>query len=164
MTQDDNRFHSNRFTPTDSGRVKIFFAFDDDGSTGTESMWAKPIGDGVFLLDSVPFFVDGVSCGDKLYAQRASDGALEFAGVAEAGGHSTYRVILAEDTPTDQARQHWLELEQLGCGREMVSELMWAMDLPPPVDLARVQDVLERGEAAGVWDFEEAHVGHQLPG
>jgi hypothetical protein len=164
MAQDDDRFHSNLFTATDTGRVKIFFAFDDDGSTQTETMWAKPIGDGVFLLDSVPFFAYGVSCGDKLYAQRASDGALEFAGVAESGGHSTYRVMVAADTPTSVTNRYWLELERLGCGRERASEQLWAIDLPPQADIQRAHEVLERGEAAGVWDFEEAHVGHGLRG
>ena len=31
------------------------------------------------------------------------------------------------------------------------------------VDIFRVHDVLENGEAEGVWTFEEVHVGHEFP-
>ncbi len=45
---------------------------------------------------------------------------------------------------------------------ERATERLLALDEAPNADIYAAYDALSRGEAAGVWDFEEAHVGHQV--
>jgi hypothetical protein len=110
----------------------------------------------------VPFFAFGLSLGDKIYARR-TDLALEYAGVADRSGHSTYRVFLAETTDRVRVDECWRQLKAFGCGRETATARLWALDLSPEVDIFKVYEVLENGEAEGLWMFEEGHVGHPLP-
>ena len=142
--------------------VKIFFRLGDDAPTPTETLWARPLGDRLFELNNSPFYAFGVSYLDKVFAAEAGDGALEFSGVAERGGHSTYRVFLEEGVSSDQFEEYWKRLERLGCSYEGAKERLFSIDVPPAADIYQVYSILEEGEAAGRWDFEEAHVGHEL--
>jgi len=56
-------------------------------------MWTVPVGSDAYRLDDVPFFARGVSSDDIVRAKR-EDGVLFFAGLVEAGGHSTVRVLI----------------------------------------------------------------------
>jgi len=41
------------------GLIKVWFGIEDDGSgISGESLWAKPIADGIAVLENSPFFVD----------------------------------------------------------------------------------------------------------
>jgi hypothetical protein len=163
MSSDGGEFHSNRW-PQDRGKlVKIRVALDRDAPCEGETLWARPIGDGVFILDNVPFFAYGLSLGDRIYARRTDDFDLEYSGIAEHTGHSTFRVFLGDSPARLPAEEYWRQLEALGCGREIGTARLWAFDVSPEVDIVKVYDVLENGEAEGVWTFEEVHVGHQLP-
>ena len=163
MSSGGGEFHSNRW-PQDRGElVKIRIPLDRDAPGAGEHLWARPIGDGVFILDNVPFFACGLSLGDRVYAHRMDDFGLEYSGVAEHSGHSTYRVFIGDSPAPLRAEEYWRQLEALGCGREIGTASLWAFDLAPEVDIFKVCDVLENGEAEGVWIFEEAHVGHPLP-
>jgi hypothetical protein len=162
MSSDHNEFHSNRWPPLHPDVVKIRISLDSDAPYETESMWARPIGDGIFVLDNVPFFAYGLSLGDKLFARTTGDAVLEYAGVAERSGHSTYRVFLSESSPAGRCEEYWRELEALGCGRETGTSRLWAVDLPPATDIFQVYRILQEAEAEGVWEFEEVHVAHEV--
>ena len=162
MPSDGGEFHSNQ-SPRDRPKlVKIRLPLEPDAPYVTECVWARPIGDGLFVLDNVPFFAFGLGLGDKIYAQRASDSLLEFAGVAEHSGHSTYRVFVDDSVESDRIETCWQQLQSLGCGRELGTAGLWALDVGPSVNLSSVYRVLERAEAEGVWSFEEGHVGHEV--
>ena len=163
MSSEGGEFHSNRWPPDRDVVVKIRVALDPDAPYEGETLWARPIGDGVFILDNIPFFAYGLSLADRIYARRTDDFDLEYSGIAEHGGHSTYRVYLGESQAQLRAEEYWRQLEALGCGREIGTDRLWAFDLSPEVDIFKVHDVLESGEAEGVWMFEEVHVGHEIP-
>jgi len=149
---------------TDSDReglVKVFFQLED-APTATESMWAEPMEDGRFRLRNSPFYAFGVSFLDVVYANEAADGGREFAGVAERGGHSTYRVILEEGVTRASFEKKLEDLRRLGCNYECGTHVFFVIDLPPSSDIYAVYKVLEEGQAEGLWEFEEAHVGHEL--
>ncbi len=64
--------------------------------------------------------------------------------------------------PASLFAQSWAPLEALGCTLERATGRLFAVDVPPAADIHEVYDGLAKGAAAGVWDFEEAHVGHVL--
>lgn len=82
--------------------------------------------------------------------------------LVERGGHSTYRIFVSNSAPLKRFPEFWLPLEGLGCTVERATERLFGVDVPPEADIYKVYDLLQAGEAASVWGFQEAHVGHAL--
>ena len=141
--------------------AKVLFELESETSYETESLWAKVVADGEFVLDNVPFFAFGVSCGDRVRA-KPLENVFQFVEVAEPSGHSTYRAYLEESATEEQRDRYLAQLKALGCHLERGTKRLWAFDLPPTTDIHAVYAVLEQAEAEGVWEFEEGHVGHPL--
>lgn len=143
--------------------TKITFPVDPKATSGpvTETLWAEVLGGGRYRLDNSPFYVYGVSYGDVVSA-KGKDGLL-FTDVAERGGHSTYRIFLSERMKNQKARKQLLKpLNSLGCTYEGTGGRLVTIDVPPQADIDKVYDLLEKGEAEKIWEFEEAHHGHLL--
>lgn len=149
---------------SDEGLVKVVFDLPEkDGAVmKTESLWAEPLGGGRYRLRNVPFLVFGFSEQDVITAKE-DNGALKVTGVAIRGGHSTYRLVLPDDTSEERFLQDWVPLKELGCTYERATQRYIAIDVPPPADIYAVYNALEEGESAGLWEFEEGHCGHVLP-
>ena len=143
------------------GLVKIVFDVPNvDGSVyKTESLWAEPLTDNCYRLRNVPFLVFGYSEQDIVKTMPIS-GKLVVTGVASRGGHSTYRLILPEDTTEGQFLSDWVRLKELGCTYERATRRLVAVDVPPHADIHAVYRALEDGEDASQWTFEEAHCGY----
>jgi hypothetical protein len=143
--------------------AKVTFLLDkaDWHDHARETLWAEPIGGDRFRLDNIPFYAHGVSYGDTVVAPDSDEGRL-VRGVSERGGHSTYRIFVSNTEALQRFPEHWTRLKALGCTLERATERLFAVDLPPKADIYQVYEELTKGEAAGVWDFEEAHVGHLL--
>lgn len=138
--------------------VKVLFRLekDEDGypPEDVESLWGVLRSEGV-ELDNIPFFAKGVALGDMLKVQEAPDGALEFDGVVQRGGHSTYRILLVKKRPGDP--KHTMdELIDLGLSVEEDAGLL-AVDVPPDVSLASIREYLFEGIDSGRWEAEEAY-------
>ncbi|MFG6459071.1 DUF4265 domain-containing protein [Roseateles sp. BYS96W] len=140
-------------------QTMVSFLSNEAGQAVVENMHAVPVGEDLYCLDNSPFYVYGVSFGDVVHAPM-SDGRPVFVGVMEHRGHSTYRVRLPAGSGHDDFAQHWSPLEQLGCsfeGSGVSTRRLYAIDVPPTSDVVAVYKVLEDGESAGWWEFEEAH-------
>jgi hypothetical protein len=114
---------------------------------------------GLYVLDNSPFYAFGISFGDVFSAMQ-KDGDLAFSDVISRGGHSTYRIKLPVGREHAYFLEHWGELEQLGCtfeGSSANAERLYAIDVPPGVDVFKVYQVLEAKEQQGIWSFEEGH-------
>jgi hypothetical protein len=139
------------------GYERVFFPVEDKTLGEAEALWAERVPDG-FRIDNVPLVVFGISRGDVVEAEPNGE-QLWFSGVVERGGHSTYRVMLAEaGGATDEPGVR--DLVALGCGYEALTPRFFAFDVPPQVDVQRVHALLERGLDEGRWTFDEAHHGH----
>jgi hypothetical protein len=136
--------------------VKVVFEIQGESVCHTESLWARPEGDGRYRLCNSPFYAFGVSFEDVVFA-RDVDGLLMFTGVAATSGHSTYRLSL-NDVDRELLEAALANLNSLGCTYEQGPYL--ALDVPPESDIHRVYALLEEGEARGLWEFEEGHCGH----
>lgn len=143
------------------GMVKVVFPLDPGAWHGslTESLWATPTGEGRYRLENTPFYALGVSYMDTVTA-REDHGSWVFTGVATRGGHSTYRVI--PRATLEIVTTHWAPLHAAGCTYEEGARGLRAVDVPPQSDVSEVYRLLEAGEAAGVWYFEEGHCGHPV--
>lgn len=136
--------------------LKVRFELDDGG---VEIMHARALTNDLAVLDNIPFYAYGISCGDVVTV-RCSDDGLVFVGIAERGGHSTYRVKIAASGGHETFLVRWAELERLGCryeGSNVNKRLLYALDVPPGAPINRIYRILEQGEVDGCWDFEEGN-------
>lgn len=118
------------------------------------------MGNDRFRLRNSPFYAFGVS-NDDIVLGAETDEQIQFRRVVFRGGHSTYRLRLrTRDLKAESFVQAWTPLEKLGCSYEEGSVL--AVDVPPSTDIYAVYDLLQAGESADVWEFEEGHCGHPL--
>ncbi len=143
-------------------RVTISLEPCDWHSHGSETVWAVPSVDNQFILRNIPFFACGLSYDDTVKAVEDSEGVWQFARVARRGGHSTYRLFVTNASVLCRFQEFWVPLSQLGCTLERATERLFAIDVPPNADIHRAYELLQAGEEAGIWDFEEAHLGHVL--
>ena len=127
-----------------------------------ETLWATPAGDGYFAIDNIPFFVVGVSCFDIVQARHIGNKLYSFEDLVIPKGHSTLRVLFYETTDDtrpvlERARDLIRNLRTLGCTSEIshIPDLI-SVDVPPEVELARVRNILDAGNAADLWEYEEA--------
>lgn len=144
---------------TDPHAAKVAFHLvqDADGypPADWEHLWAHRVGESLFVLDNIPFFVRGVSLGDLVSVEHTG-GLNQFREVVQPSGHSTLRVILFD---TNLASGLRAKLKELGCETELshLSNLI-AVDVPSSKNLAEVRAVLTDGENSGGWEYEEAAV------
>ena len=174
FTISDTRFQTEAFSmhPKDffrshhcGGRslVKVLF-FLPAGWHGhaSETLWAEWLGGNRVRLLNTPFFAKGISRNDIISVRR-DDGWLTLDAVIERSGHSTVRLLLDPHIPTAEYQRAWQPVQKWGCNCESVLEGRYrliAVDIPPRADFDAVHDALERGERAGVWQYDEAHCGH----
>ncbi len=123
-------------------------------------LWAEPLGSGRYRVESCPFFAYGISRDDVV---RAQDGAGQEAprleDVIEKSGHRTLRLALdAKVELADANVQGLLErLLELGCTHETLRPKLVAIDLPAPVDVVIVAELLQAAAADGaiVWEWAD---------
>ena len=144
---------------TVTDRVKIAFSLtrDSDGypPADWEHLWAIRRGENEYELDNVPFFAKGVSSGDLVSVTSDQD-QLKFGMVLKYGGHSTLRVIVFDSSQKESIRS---DLAKLGCETEG-SHLpdLFAVDVPPNVELASVIGYLVNKAEEDTLDYEESAV------
>ena len=126
-----------------------------------ESLWAEPLAEGVFRIANIPFYADGLSYGD-IVAVHEREGEKLITGVTRRGGHSTYRLFLTETGLTDTWLSHWLPLEDVGCTYERATKRLLGVDVPPEANIHVAYRLLDAGEQADIWSFQEGHCGHPL--
>lgn len=146
--------------------TKIYFLFGANEWHGhdSESIWAEHTGGNKYKIKNTPFFAKGVSFEDVV-SVREKDDMLVYDKTVISAGHSTYRILVKEENLPSPFYSYWKPIEKLGCSYEENDETamrMYAVDVPSSSDIHQVYSLLEAGETAGVWDFEEGHCGHIL--
>jgi hypothetical protein len=144
------------------GLVKVKIELGDD-VCAAESLWAEPLGNRRYRLRNVPFLAYGYSEDDVVNATEI-DGRLVVTDIAERSGHSTYRIFLPKPMDDLAFAPLWETLGELGCTYERANSRVIGIDVPPNADVYAVYAVLEVGERAEWWTFEEGYCGHKLRG
>lgn len=126
-----------------------------------ETLWAEKVEDGYRLLNS-PWYAKGISYLDVVEAAPDSGGLLQFSRKVGTAGHSTYRLLIESDADWPS---HWEQLQSLGCTYEESRQngfRLLAVDVPPECNIYAAYALMEAGEEAGVWQFEEGDVNHPV--
>jgi hypothetical protein len=146
--------------------IQVGIRLDRDSWHGADSegIWTrlvKPLADKAIVeVDNIPFFTKGLSLGDKI-SIVFSHGRVRLDAIVERGGHSTYRVFL--ENPSIKASNMLDTIRGMGCDWETAEfhgGELYALDIPPEVDIYKVYEILEQGQREGSWLFEEGYVGH----
>ena len=124
----------------------------------SETINARPDEHG-FVLEGSPFYVEDLSYQDTVSAEMV-DGRWMFREIVRRGGHSTYRILVDRENE-EKFSLRWPQLKALGCtyergGREELP--LYAVNIPPGADMSAVYAVMQAGEDADDWMFEEAHL------
>lgn len=140
---------------------KIIFPLDEKNicTATAESMWAEPLGKGIYLIQNSPFNVYGISYNDQIKVKE-KNGRLVFSELVKRGGHSTYRIRIPSSVDSDQFLKNWDKLEELGCTYEWGEDgehKLYTIDLSPKVSVEKVYKILQDVENKDFWEFEEAH-------
>jgi hypothetical protein len=153
-------------------RVTLHLEADSWPGVSSEGIWMtllQPLGDrtnvkAIMEINNIPFYANSVSLGNKVCIDFNS-GLPTVCAIVERGGHSTYRIFV--ERPNAKASNLFKKLNAMGCDRERAdfsSGDLFALDIPPEVDIDDVYEILEEGLRDGCWDFEEGFVGHPTAG
>jgi len=140
--------------------VKLEKDEDDYPPADYEGLWARPLSDGLFQIDNVPFFAKGIAYGDIVSAS-AEQKELRFREVVRPSGHHTLRLIIYDEGEVSSVIAL---LKNMGCAveRSHIPGLV-SVDVPPDVSLAVLRPVLDEGEAQERWGYEEACLASSSP-
>lgn len=136
--------------------IKINFQLQPDADgyppVSVESLWAKASSEG-YIIDSIPFFTNNATLGDRVRVHKDKEGELWFEHVEIESQNSLIRVIFFDASYTDAVVT---ELSALGCGVERMQEFkLLAVDVPVGVDLLKIQKFLQARASVGQLDYEE---------
>lgn len=136
--------------------VKVVFDLQDEDVASAEGIWAQPVQKGNFKLKNIPALAYGVNLGDVIRAERRDDDCYHFVRVVRRSGHRTFRVAPKDKTERlDLLRQ---VVHASGGQIERSGESYFAIDLPPNITDSSLISLLEQGETAGDWEFEESGI------
>ena len=147
-------------------KQKVLFELEksDHHEFAAETIWAEILGENRYRLLNIPLYVYGASFGDVVVAYE-TDEETSFPiveEVVERSGHSTYRILVFEgavDNPT--FNRFWEPIEAEGCAFEgQTGNKMLGVDVPPEANINLVFQLLQKGEDAEAWGFEEGNCVH----
>jgi hypothetical protein len=121
-----------------------------------EEIWALRQEDGTFEIESIPFHTCEAAVGDIVKAQEV-DGDFFFIERVKRSGNSVIRVQVQN---SDELANLRTELHALGCDSEVDGAAL-AVNVPAEVSYAPIAQLLNEGERARRWKFEEAILGHE---
>ncbi len=130
--------------------VELTFVVDDEAGREVEAIPASSVGDGTWVLENSPFVAYGVSWQDVVEA-RDIDGTLRYVRTVKKSGHRTLRAIV--ERAGDAERLVLRPMKKLGCDVEGAGGTLFAIDVPPEVDIAPVVRALT--DAGLTWEHAD---------
>jgi hypothetical protein len=128
-----------------------------DGRGEVETVWADDLGEGRYKLDNLPWFTYGISAADEFEAAADGTGQLWFVRMLRKSGNRTLRVILqmapTASELTFESQGVLPVLESLGCRWEGATQILFAVNIPPDVDLATVTEALDETDVR--WEYAD---------
>lgn len=107
-------------------------------------------------LQSIPFYLKEVAYGDWVRMKMTSGGHLEFDRVERRGGYSVYRILLLDDTRTDEVQKALLHF---GVLLERDRNLnLFAIAVPPNIDSNPLHNYLDSAERLGLLSTQDGYV------
>lgn len=127
----------------------------------SERLWAFDLGDDLYRIDNVPWFVRDLAVGDVVRALApTADSNPVFTELLERSDHVTIRLICFRSGPLNgelaRALRPFTELGVYGEGAPQYG--MVALDIEPTAPLPTIVTTLRRGVEDGSWEYEEGRV------
>lgn len=137
--------------------IKMRFDMPEDQGyqSSAEWLWVKPLPDGSFIVDSIPFEMMGVSA-DDIVSGYVENGHLNFKGIVQQSGNRTIRVKFkdgAEDQVIERLGLKGVEFEGSTAGRYP----LYAFNLPKDLKYGPIKAKLDAMEATGSIEYEEGN-------
>jgi hypothetical protein len=108
---------------------------------------------GRYRIESIPFFIYGVSLNDVIEASPNDDGRLQFRSVLKPSGNRTLRARSDEFAKSTAKRKRTIAgLKGLGCDVEELRSRVLAISVRPVLDLKAVTDYLTN-DAKVSWEY-----------
>lgn len=144
--------------------IKILVELDSNEWHGmtAERLWASEIEGGHYRIENNPMYAYGISFADIVDVEFDAQDQIVFDKVIRKSGHSNYRILLRKGIGRSEFESVWPNLESLGCRYESTQDpdRVYAIDVPPDVDVHYVYSVLLLGEKRGLWYLDEGNFEH----
>jgi hypothetical protein len=149
---------------TELTKVLIELPLADWYSERSETLWATPLGDGRYRLENSPFYARGYSYQDVVFAEFVHEkGFPVVRNAVKKSGHSTYSLWISNGVESNATfAKSWEPIEALGCTFEGVKGKLLSVDIPAGTNIQEAYRLLQSGEDAGAWHFQEQDVGHAV--
>lgn len=149
-----------------SDHVRVLFELPEETKgyppVRFETLWAVPSPDhDGLLVDNIPFYVRGVSSGDRIRAVKNRRGELAFRGLLEPSGNSTFRLYVSDQRHVQRIRD---DLRTLGLPSELsdIPNLI-AVEIPAERSIEPFLSYVVTASEAGELEYQEATLRHELP-
>jgi hypothetical protein len=141
--------------PDDPQLTKVYVDLPNHWWMKGESLWARPLGDGLYQIDNVPFCAYGLHSGDVVRAVAAQpDQKPQVQAVVRRSGHQTLRISFCDQLPAEAQEPVIAALHALGGELERANAQFLAIDIPPQVSVDAIREYLDEQEADGVLEYE----------
>lgn len=120
-----------------------------------ETLWAEPIGKGLYRLANTPFLEPTLNWCDLVRGDGGNVAQIRVSGLVSRGGHSTARILFPPLTHPEARRSALEQLSRSGATYEGAGGGFYVLDLPPTADPAEIRERLEALHAEGILDWEE---------
>lgn len=121
------------------------------GEFESEQLWARDVGDGMYEICCIPFFVYDLALADLVRV----DADYNLVSVAVRSGRVPFRVFASDPSVIRRVQS---TVADLGGLSERFSPDLLAADAPDQATAQRIADFLAAQEAAGSLHFETGHI------
>jgi hypothetical protein len=136
------------------GLVKVVVELNDpDGKTGSERVWALPVGDDVYEIRNSPWYARNINWGDWVKAIAPDqDSWPVFEAVVKRSGHRTIQLSISPDGV--QRRDEILAgVKKMGASYENNDDAFYAWDCSPEVSVIPITTYLDQLKAHGLVEY-----------
>ncbi|MCL9804387.1 DUF4265 domain-containing protein [Flavobacterium amniphilum] len=142
----------------DNTSKKIIFRYYSDvlEEEIVETMWAETLDEenGVYKLDSIPFYGPLIATDDIFYAEfDESEGGLTFREVIEYSGNSIVQIVITQEDFNKEIIRD--ELRNLNCESEGLNDTFFSVEILESTDYKTIKSILDNYEESGVLSYAE---------
>lgn len=124
---------------------------------GIETVWCTSDAPQEGLVNTIPYFVEGVAQGDRIRFDDNLEQAA-FAGFLKGGGHSGFRIIVMGHANKEQVLR---SLSEVGVDYDQSPwPALLGLDVAPEVELKPIADLLDSLSQEGAIGCEVAVIQH----
>lgn len=142
----------------DNNSKKIIFRYFSDvlDEEIVETMWAETLDEenGIYKLDSIPFYGPLIATDDIFYAEfDENEGGLTFREVIEYSGNSIVQIVITEENFNKETLRD--ELSHLNCHSEALNATFFSVKILEAIDYKPIKSLLDNYEDNGIISYAE---------